>query len=188
MMIELGKQQCWTDTFKLRFATGFKYRKLCQRNQVKDWLIFIRLEAIFKYLRILNFLWLIHSTLIEFSLNFNNVTAVLGGLKNNELHLPGQLLPLLIGAFGFVRTSYFVLESWHSPGDIQPPLSEPSPPHAASIMHARDLPLAFSPAMARRTTTISHDPDEIDELERGRRCPVRYLVAWIPWLSLIKWL
>jgi hypothetical protein len=40
--------------------------------------------------------------------------------------------------------------------------------------------------MARRSTTVSHNPDETDELERGRRWPVRYLVAWMPWLRLIK--
>jgi hypothetical protein len=40
--------------------------------------------------------------------------------------------------------------------------------------------------MARKSTMVERDPDEVDELERGRRWSVRYLVAWMPWLSLIK--
>ena len=54
-------------------------------------------------------------------------------------------------------------------------------------MHIRDIPLAFSPAMARNLTATSHDPNELDELQRGRRWPIRYLVAWLPWLSLLPY-
>jgi hypothetical protein len=118
-------------------------------------------------------------------LNFNNVTAVLGGPHDNELHLPSQLLPLLMGAFGFVRACYLLFESWRSPGEIEPSMAEPSPPHPARTMHIRDIPLAFSLAMARNSIATSHDPNELDELQRGRRWLVRYLVAWLPWLSLL---
>jgi len=145
-----------------------------------------RLETIFKYLRVLNFLWLVFSVfLVEFTLNFNNVTAVLGGPHDNELHLPSQLLPLLMGAFGFVRAWYLLFESWRSPGESEPSVAEPSPPHPARTLHVRDIPLAFSPAMARNSVATSHDPNELDDLQRGRRWPVRYLVAWLPWLSLL---
>jgi len=52
-------------------------------------------------------------------------------------------------------------------------------------MHLRDLPLVFSPAMKRDSVATSHDPNEIDELERKRGWVVRYLVAYLPWLSLL---
>ena len=148
-----------------------------------------RLEAIFKYLRWLNLAWIIFSIfLVEFTLNFNHVAAVLGGPHDNELHLPAQLLPLLIGAFGFVRTCYLLLESWRSPEDIDPSVSAPTTPLPARTMHpGRDILLAFSPAMARASTTTSHDPNEIDELERQRSRFGRYLVAWLPWLSLLPY-
>lgn len=123
--------------------------------------------------------------LVEFSLNFNHVSAVLGGPNENELHLPAQLLPLLIGAFGFVRTCYLLFESWRSPEDIDPSLSAPPTPLPARTMHPRDVLLLFSPAMARRST-FSHDPEEIDETAKRRGRSVRYLVAWLPWLSLLE--
>lgn len=113
------------------------------------------------------------------------MTNVLGGPHDNELHLPAQLLPLLIGTFGFVRISYLVFENQRSHSDIEPSVSAPTTPHQARIIHARDFPLLFSPAMARNPITTSHDPHEIDDLERKRRWPVRYLVAWLPWLSLL---
>jgi hypothetical protein len=124
--------------------------------------------------------------LVEFSLNFNHVSKVLGGPHDNELHLPAQLLPLLIGAFGFLRTCYLLFEHFRSPAEFEPSLAALSPVQEARTLHMRDLPLAFSPAMARHSTTTSHDPDEMDELERRRGFGVRYIVAWLPWLSLLK--
>jgi hypothetical protein len=41
--------------------------------------------------------------------------------------------------------------------------------------------------MARHSTANSRDPDEVDVLEKGRGRPVRYLVSWLPWLSLLSW-
>lgn len=141
----------------------------------------------FKYLRILNLIWLVYSILlVEFSLNFNNINAVLGGPHTGELHLPAQLLPLLIGAFGFVRSCSLLFESWRSTGHNEPFVCNPVAPRQARTMHIRDIPLAFSPAMARNSTTESHDDNEIDKIERGRSWPVRYLVSWLPWLSLIQ--
>jgi hypothetical protein len=149
-----------------------------------------RLQIVYNSLRVLNFAWLVYSILlIEFTLNFNNVTAVLGGPHNNELHLPGQILPLLIGAFGFVRICYLVLENWRSPSDVEPSLAtRPMTVQEARTLHAKDLTLAFSPAMKREETMRGErDYGEVDELERGRRTPVRYLVTWLPWLSLLDY-
>ena len=39
--------------------------------------------------------------------------------------------------------------------------------------------------MSRDSVATKYDPDEIDEIEKGRAWPVRYLVAWLPWLSLL---
>ncbi|KAE9379835.1 hypothetical protein N431DRAFT_476914 [Stipitochalara longipes BDJ] len=174
-MLALGKQKRWADTSRLRFATGFNYHEL---------------QTIYKALRILNFAWLVYSVLlIEFTLNFNNVTAVLGGPNSNELHLPGQMLPLLIGAFGFVRICFLVFSDWRSPGDVEPSLSNDEKTRMrleARTMHAKDLPLAFSPAMRREETMRrERDPGEVDGFERGRGWMARYLVSWLPWLSLL---
>jgi hypothetical protein len=126
--------------------------------------------------------------LIEFTLNFNNVTAVLGGPHSGELHLPGQLLPLLIGVFGLVRICYLVLESWRSGDDVEPSLATNQKLRLeARMLHAKDLALAFSPAMRKEENVRKeHEPDEADELERRRGRVVRYLVSWLPWLSLLE--
>jgi len=152
-------------------------------------LLLCRLELVYKALRVLNLLWLVCSILlVELSLNFNHVTGVLGGPHDNELHLPSQMLPLLIGACGLVRISYLVLMNTRSPEDGE--LSQPSPmtPRAARTMHfGSDLSKVFSPAMAREAVLRSaHDPEDIDEGQRRRSWAVRYLVAWLPWLSLLR--
>jgi hypothetical protein len=56
----------------------------------------------------------------------------------------------------------------------------------ARTMHVKDPPLAFSPGMQRGVERGGErDPREVDGLEEGRRWKVRYLVAWLPWLSLL---
>ena len=145
------------------------------------------MRVIYKALRVLNLLWLVFSIfLVEFSLNFNNITAVLGGPHDNELHLPSQLLPLLIGAFGFVRIIYLLFEQTRSPGDAEPSVAHPpTPPRQARTMHLADALHVFSPAMARDSLTTTRDDDDIDAMERHRPRRLRYLVAWLPWLSLL---
>jgi hypothetical protein len=144
----------------------------------------------FAALRILNLLWMIYSALlVEFSLNFNHITGVLGGPNDNELHLPAQLLPLLLGAFGFVRICWLKFEDWRSPDDHDPSVVTPE---AQIHRRSKTLPMGlgalkmFSREMARtRTEKEVHKDDEIDMLEDGMRRRFRYLVAWLPWLSLL---
>jgi len=148
-----------------------------------------RLQIIFKALRVLNLIWLIFSiVLVETTLNFNHVTAVLGGPHDNELHLPAQLLPLIIGAFGFVRTVYLTIQEQRSPGNLDPSLSEPPAPHQSRTMRFRPASIlqAFSPGMARDSVHTERDPDEMDALEQSRSAGLRYVVAWLPWLSLLR--
>ena len=47
--------------------------------------------------------------LVEMTLNMNNIRGVLGG-PDNDLSAPGQLLPFLVGAFGFARSCYAILQ------------------------------------------------------------------------------
>ena len=48
---------------------------------------------------------------------------------------------------------------------------------------------AFSESLAADAgRRAEHEAAELDELERGRPRPERYLVAWLPWLSLLgRW-
>jgi len=173
-MIELGKAGRWADSTRLRFATGLKYKELA---------------FMYKWLRWLNLAWLIFSMLlVEFTLNFNHVSKVLGGPNDNELHLPAQLLPLLLGAFGFLRISWLTFESWRSPGDTDPSTitEDVDRPRRAKTFHRSDLLALFSPAMARDDIRHQkHEAEELDALEQHKSAPVRYLVSWLPWLSLL---
>jgi hypothetical protein len=139
-------------------------------------------------LRVLNLIWLIYSILlVEFTLNFNNMNAVLGGPNNNEVHLPAQLLPLMVGAFGFLRICYLSFEAWRSPGDATPSVVAPGQPRDSRTLHfGPDLLQAFSPAMGQKSTEKAPSPDEVDEVVGRRSRSVRYLVAWMPWLSLLS--
>lgn len=133
--------------------------------------------------------WIVWSVLlIEFSLNFNHVGAVLGGPNDNELHLPSQILPLMIGLFGFIRTCYVAFKEWRA-------VDEDDEESSNRLEHRRSRPMkfgidmlqAFSPAMAADEERKEHDPNEMDELEKKRSRIVRYIVAVLPWLSLLEY-
>jgi len=125
--------------------------------------------------------------LIEFTLNYNHVSIVLGGTQYVQVHLPAQLIPLLIGIFGFVRISYLRFEQWRSPGSIEPSTvsTEAEPRPSRTFRFGVDVLKAFSPAMARQRTIKRHDPSDVDGMQKRRPWPIRYLVSWLPWLSLL---
>ena len=137
-----------------------------------------------------NLIWLIFSALmVEFTLNFNHVTAVLGGPNDNELHLPSELLPLLIGAFGFVRICWLKFEEWRSPGDRDPSVvkSTDMPRRSRTLRFGVHMLQIFSSSLAKDAARVAqHEADELDELEKNRTRASRYLVSWLPWLSLLK--
>lgn len=119
---------------------------------------------IYKVLRIGNPLWLLWSMVtVECTLNFNHIQSVLGG-PENDLSNPGQLLPFLVGAFGFVQTVYGILKERVFQKDF----------HAAPEAYGGQ----FGPSVLRSTT----DMDKIEQAESRFR---RYLVGWLPWLSLL---
>ncbi|TDZ35532.1 hypothetical protein C8035_v009179 [Colletotrichum spinosum] len=172
-MYTLYEAESWTTSSRLLFTTGLTHREH---------------DVMFQWLRWLNLAFLIYSVLlVEFTLRFNHVNLVLGGPDNNELHLTAQLLPLVVGLFGFVRTTYLLLETLRSPDDILPSLGAPARGNSARTLRPRDLLLVFSPAMARerKRERESHLPRD-SAVARHRGPFVRYLVAWLPWLSLLE--
>jgi hypothetical protein len=150
-----------------------------------------RLYNIFQFLQWANLIWLMFSVLlVEFTLSFNHVTAVLGGPNDNELHLPSELLPLLIGAFGFVRICWLKFEEWRSPSDPNPSIvvTSPHPRRSRTMRFGIRVLQAFSESLAVDTARKeAHEAAEADELEQGKSTASRYLVAYLPWLSLLKY-
>jgi len=137
----------------------------------------LRLAIIHKVLLFGNLFWLIFSALtVELTLNFNHANLVLGG---QSLSLPSQLLPFLVGLFGFIRTSYvFVQKKWIN---ISPAETLPTSRNVGSDV------LRADPAPGGRRRFGPRVLSNISELGRRqqRSWPIRYLVAWLPWLSLL---
>jgi hypothetical protein len=134
--------------------------------------------------------------MVELTLGYNHATAVLGGPDDNELHLPSELLPLMIGAFSFLRTCWLKFEEWRSPSNPDPSIAvddDGDDDLPARARRSRTMRLgvrvfqAFSESLAADAgRRAEHEAEELDRLERGRPTPERYLVAWLPWLSLLK--
>lgn len=94
--------------------------------------------------------------MVEITLYYNKVLQVLAGMSDNII-LPGQLLPLLIGALGLLRVIYIRFKNgfW----TIPPPEGE-----------LRQV---------KEEERVNEDDAEL--LGRGR--VLRCLVTWLPWLS-----
>ncbi|KIW89705.1 uncharacterized protein Z519_09861 [Cladophialophora bantiana CBS 173.52] len=173
--VDLAKQGKWRTSTRLHYATGL-YQK--------------ELRRIFYFLGIGNFLWILWSMiLVECTLNFNHVKEVLG--PGNRIFFPSQLIPLIIGCFSFVRLGYKVLEKWRDPED-EPSL--PTEPHHSQTHQDFPGPRKLFEVFAPPTKFVSTGPQvpedippedtDIDELVQGELVRVRYIVTWLPWLSL----
>ena len=113
--------------------------------------------------------------MVEFTLNFNHIAGVLGGRDGNALSNPGQLLPFLVGLFGFVATLYALVAERLFPKTIE----------------------ESEEALRGVVTEIVGGPTQIgggnealgkslDQQQAERSFFIRYLVAWMPWLSLLQ--
>jgi len=174
-IIELWKKRQFANSTRLRFATGFKYSELRFLSSFWKWWSLI---------------WLIFSAMLaEFTLNFNHIQAVLGGPNDNELHLPAQLLPLLIGAFSFLRILWLTVTAYREPGDANPSIVDED----HMVHKARTLRMGlsylqlFSPALAvDARKEAPYHPDTMDPLQKRRSTVVRYFIGVMPWFSLLK--
>lgn len=130
--------------------------------------------------------------LVECTLNFNHVKGVLG--PGGRIFFPSQLIPLIIGAFSFLRLGYRVLEKSRDPDD-DPSLPANAPTFGVNqeFPGKRKLFKLFAPptsAVNPRPQLPQDMPPEdtdIDKLVEDEPVRLRYLVTWLPWLSLLHW-
>lgn len=152
-----------------------------------------RLRRIFYFLSIGNLVWIVWSMiLVECTLNYNHVKEVLG--PGNRIFFPSQLIPLIIGTFSFVRLIYKVLKKARGQDD-EPAL--PANPHFSNPR--QDVPGAkrFFKVFAPPTNSLNPRPQlledipledtDIDILVQDEPIRLRYLITWLPWLSLLPW-
>lgn len=132
---------------------------------------------------------------IEIVLNENYAVGVLGaqpGGGNGNILTPGQLLPMVIGAFSFVRILYTALEIWRNPGgDISPSLGRERSRRYVKAkrdsMRGANLLKMFSLADAEDVQKFVHVEDESPgELGRFQEMNVfvRIMITIVPHISL----
>jgi hypothetical protein len=103
---------------------------------------------------------------------------------------------MLIGAFSFVRILWIRFEIWRSPEDIDPSLPPTAdtglakrPKQVRTFRNPGDVLRLFSPALSRSfidKKLISEEARRTYSAVDGPRWK-RYLVGWLPWLSLVSW-
>ncbi|KAH7137304.1 hypothetical protein B0J13DRAFT_677340 [Dactylonectria estremocensis] len=160
-------RKSWADSARAdawsrpRYVTGLKTNELV---------------IMYKVLRVANLAWLIYSIImVEFTLNFNHIAGVLGGRDGNALSNPGQLLPFLVGLFGFATTLYALVKEKFFPKTVVQ-LEKTS--KGGLLDTARSLSRTSSGDKARGRS--------LDQQQDKRSLFIRYLVAWMPWLSLLQ--
>ena len=128
---------------------------------------------------------------IEMTLNYNHVDAVLG--PGNRVYFPSQLIPMIIGAFSFCRLLYLKFEKIRNGDDVEPTVSYEPPIEGEPQPRpkGKDLVRLFAPPKGvPRKASDFKDPvaDDIDARVEGDKVWLRYLVAYLPWLSLLpRW-
>lgn len=131
-------------------------------------------------MRVFSFIWIVFcAIMIELTLNENHVIDTLA--QNSPIRSPGQLLPLLIGILSFGRILWLISIE-HRKEIIEVLRTETkSKPHRKIYnirrglgisMHRIISPLAPVEITKTRTPDVSHS------------WPRRYLVGWLPWLSV----
>lgn len=167
-----------------------------------------RLHVMSHVFGVFNLLWILFMmTLIEVTLNENRIYGVIGGsaasLANNNLLQPGQLLPMLIGAFSFIRCLFIAFELFRNPdGDISPSLGRhqsrrvtTAQPDATKGFNFFKMFSAANEVVheeEKQILQVKTDEDaqekEIDpffELQKRLSVFQRIMVTWMPWLSLL---
>ena len=132
-----------------------------------------------------NAVWLVYSALmVEFTLNYNHITGVLGGEHEGGLQLPSQLLPFLVGLFSFIRICYQLFKE--RMGAPKKTAVEPDAAEAAADAGFDDLQVFDGSEPNRPGPDTQPPPPLRSDSHQARGTPlVRYLFAWLPWLGLV---
>jgi hypothetical protein len=125
-------------------------------------------------------------TMVELTLVWNHTTSVLG--PNGNISYPAQLLPLMIGALGFIRICWLIFKRWWwSPADDCCDENEPSKEKQGGASRPPNTPsglglLPPSPSNGDFPNTGAGEYDDTT-IVRNRSLVKRYTVAYLPWLS-----
>ncbi|OAL20685.1 hypothetical protein AYO22_08694 [Fonsecaea multimorphosa] len=176
--VGMAKKKKWRTSTRLHYATGL-YQK--------------ELRRILYFLRVGNFLFIVWSMiLVECTLNFNHVKEVLG--PGGRIFFPDQLIPMIIGTFSFLRLGYKVLEKWRDPDDdpslpteLKPSKTQQDFPGPKRIFKLFAPPTSSAHPRPQAPEDMPPEDTDIDQIVQDEPIRLRYLVTWLPWLSLLHW-
>jgi hypothetical protein len=144
--------------------------------------------------RIFNLVWIIIcANIVEMTLNYNNMLDTLG--THGHINSPAQLLPLLVGSLSFLRTLWLIFqEHGKTVMDILRAEAEMAEKEAPKFL--RSIPRVFDITVRRIISPLSVSSDTASAVHHERSHshtphhfrPLhhRYIVAWMPWLSVFK--
>jgi hypothetical protein len=125
--------------------------------------------------------------MVEVTLNWNHVTQVLG--PNGNITYPGQLLPAMIGALGFLRILWLLFRRWQFPeADSSEERQGADQKIGVSRVDPFDTPqeglgLLSSPSNYPEDRKVVIGQEQKTSTVRRRPLMMRYLVAYLPWMS-----
>jgi hypothetical protein len=111
--------------------------------------------------------------------------AVIG--PNGTISYPAQLLPMIIGALSFIRICWILFQKWLNP---EPDCCDENETPAGTLTESKGVPpatpnaglgLLASPPLDSAVTGTRQDYDQ--HITHRRSLAMRYLVAYLPWLS-----
>ena len=118
--------------------------------------------------------------MVELTLNWNHVENVVG--NNGHMSYPAQLLPLIIGILGFVRILYIVYRDYRPHKVDQIASAEEG--QAANGLGAQPEKETAEGGEDHSYCGSDEVPEDFDINVRDRSLTLRYLIAWLPWLSV----
>lgn len=181
----------WTSGFEGRedVEIGLTQREyVCTFSCTKEYKLTSSDRLSYAYLALagFNLFWMLFSALtVEFTLNFNHMTNVLG---EHGLSGPGQQLPLLIGLFSFLRICWILfkdkyLDSGGKPRDR--PEQDNSLPRTSTAQSDKAVPNTTTSPPHPSVLPKNPHPNSIPLLaaHTDRSLAQRVLIVYLPWLS-----
>ena len=154
-----------------------------------------RLKFIYNVQRIFNLFWMIFcAVIVEMTLIKNNMRQALA--QYGHITTPAQLLPLLIGTLSFIRILWLISrehgKAIQNTLRAEAEMAEHEAPKFLQRVH-----LAFKTTIRKIISPLSVSSDIAGSTVHRERSPSntphrfhplhhRYLVAWLPWLSVFK--
>ena len=183
---------------EMEFETGLNVREYVTLNfrlLIKVYTnISHRLDFLFNIFRVFNLFWIIFcGASIEVTLNENHILQALS--MNGKIAYPSQLIPLIVGALSFLRVLWLIHEGWKEHIKKESKSGSKHLDAGGGALKKESLYQRFvSNIMKIKFVSAMIKPDAMPSQQRSGPCSakrsrswqLRYLVAFLPWLSTFE--